>query len=175
MTYLNRAHMGDYGEATMLMPIDPSVTSTAAYRSKYGFGLNAEQELTKDLGMWCRLGWNDGHNQTWAFTPIDRTAAMGLLLKGRSWARPNDEFGVAGALNGLSKDHRNYLAAGGLDFSIGDGALSYGVEEILEIYYRVSISKEIFVIADFQEIGNPAYNTARGPVSVWSAVVHLQF
>src|SRR5207245_10240938 len=90
MAYLNRAHMGDYLEALTAMPVDPDVTLTRAYRFKYGFGLNFQQELAHDLGLWARLGWSDGHTETWAFTPIDRTAALGVLLTGRRWARPND-------------------------------------------------------------------------------------
>jgi high affinity Mn2+ porin len=175
MTYLNRAHMGDYREALAEMPVNPDVTLTRAYRYKYGFGMNFEQEVTRDLGVWGRLGWSDGHTETWAFTPIDRTAALGLLLKGRCWARPNDEIGLAGVCNGIAKDHRDYLAAGGLDFSIGDGALNYRPEEIIEVYYRVAIVKGIYATADFQQIFNPAYNHDRGPVSVVSLLVHVEF
>jgi high affinity Mn2+ porin len=175
MAYLNRAHMGDYREAIMQMPVDPVVTNTAAYRFKYGYGMNFEQALSRDLGVWGRLGWSDGHTETWAFTPIDRTAALGLLLKGRCWARPNDEVGLAGVCNGLAKDHRDYLAAGGLDFSIGDGALNYGFEEIIEVYYRFQIIKGMTVLCDWQGINHPAYNRDRGPVSVVSLVVHIEF
>jgi high affinity Mn2+ porin len=175
MAYLNRANMGDYREAIVEMPVDPVVSNTASYRFKYGFGMNFEQELTRDLGVWGRLGWNDGRTETWAFTPIDRTAALGLLLKGRCWARPNDEVGLAAVCNGLAKDHRDYLAAGGLDFSIGDGALNYGWEEILEIYYRFAIIKGMYVDADFQAINHPAYNRDRGPVFVESLLVHIEF
>src|SRR5437588_1367031 len=156
------------------MPVDPDVTLTRSYRYKYGFGLNVEQEITRDLGVWGRLGWSDGHTETWAFTPIDRSAALGLLLKGRCWARPNDEVGLAGVCNGLAKDHRDYLAAGGLDFNIGDGRLHYGLEDIIEIYYRLAIVRGIYVTADLQEVFNPAYNIDRGPVTIGALMVHIE-
>jgi len=35
---------------------------------KYGFGLNVEQELAKDVGAFARLGWNDGKTESFAFT-----------------------------------------------------------------------------------------------------------
>ena len=35
-------------------------------------GLNLEQELTRELGVFARVGWNDGHSESWAFTEIDR-------------------------------------------------------------------------------------------------------
>ena len=86
-----------------------------------------------------RLGWNDGHTETFAFTEIDRTANAGLSVKGTRWHRPNDNFGIAGLMNGLSKDHRDYLAAGGLGFIIGDGQLNYKTEDVIESYYRINI------------------------------------
>ncbi len=175
MTYLNHANMGNYREALEESPKNPNINATQSYRYKYGCDLNAEQELMRDLGAWCRLGWNDGRSQTWAFTPIDRTAAIGLLLKGRGWARPADEVGVAGVLNGLAQDHRAYLAAGGLDFNIGDGRLNYGLEKIVEVYYRIAVTKMISINIDFQEIADPAYNRDRGPVSVESLMVHFEF
>jgi high affinity Mn2+ porin len=167
--------MGNYSEALQEMPVNPDVTQTRAYRFKYGYGVNWDQELTTDVGVFSRLGWDDGHSETWAFTEIDRTASLGLVVKGRLWRRPDDQFGVAGLVNGLSKVHREYLAAGGLGFIIGDGALSYDAEEILEVFYNCQISKGIFAAADFQEIVNPAYNRARGPVSVLSLRVHTEF
>ena len=175
LAYLNRAHMGSYSEALEEMPVDPIVASTLAYRIKYGFGLSWQQEVTKDLGVFARLGWNDGHTESWAFTAIDRLAEIGTLFNGRCWCRPNDQVGMAVAAGGLAKIHREYLAAGGLDFIIGDGALSYGPEEVAEIFYNAAVIKGINVTLDFQEVVNPAYNRARGPVSIGSLRVHYEF
>jgi high affinity Mn2+ porin len=175
LAYLNHAHMGDYREAIQEMPVDPDITQTRAYRFKYGLGLNWQQNLTKDLGVYSRLGWNDGHTESWAFTEIDRTAALGLALKGRCWCRPDDVVGLAGVLNGISKDHRDYLAAGGLGFILGDGRLNYGPEEILEMYYDFQVIKGMFVTADWQGINHPAYNRDRGPVAVGTLRVHIEF
>lgn len=175
LAYLNRAHMGDYQEALAEMPVKPDVTKTRDYRFKYGFGLNFEQELTKELGLWGRLGWNDGHTESWAFTEIDRTAALGLALKGKCWCRPDDVVGLAAVINGLSPDHYHYLEAGGLGFIIGDGRLRYAPEEILETYYDLQIIKGIFVTADWQGIDHPAYNRDRGPVAVGTLRIHIEF
>jgi high affinity Mn2+ porin len=172
--YLNHAHMGNYREALALMPVDPDVTLTRAYRFKYGFGLNLEQEITRDLGLFARAGWNDGHSESWAFTEIDRTASVGLVLKGRHWRRPDDEVGLAGVINGLSGPHRDYLAAGGLGFIIGDGRLNYAPEQIVEAYYNWQVVKGINVTFDFQGINHPAYNADRGPVAVGTIRVHFE-
>jgi high affinity Mn2+ porin len=175
MAYMNNAHMGDYREALQAMPVNPDVTLTRAYRIKYGFGLSWDQELTKDFGLFSRLGWSDGHTESWAFTAVDRVALIGFLLNGRRWCRPSDQVGFAYAACGLAKDHRDYLAAGGLDFIIGDGALRYAAEQVVEVFYLLSIIKGMSVTADFQEVVNPAYNHDRGPVSIFSLRVHTEF
>ncbi len=83
MAYWNRADMGNYDQALAISPHDPDVTATASYGSiKYGFGINVEQEFTDKLGGFLRLGWNDGHTETWAFTECDQTVAFGFILKG---------------------------------------------------------------------------------------------
>jgi high affinity Mn2+ porin len=173
--YLNHAHMGKYREALAEMPVDPDVTQTRAYRIKYGFGLSWDQELTRDLGVFVRAGWNDGQSESWAFTEIDETLALGLLLQGRAWRRPQDAVGLAAVCNGLSSAHRDYLAAGGLGFIIGDGRLHYGAEEILEAFYNWEVRKYINVTADFQGVNNPAYNKDRGPVAILAIRFHLAY
>jgi len=175
LAFLNRAHMGSYREALELSPINPDVKLTRAYRSKYGFGLNWEQEITKDLGVFGRLGWDDGRTEAWAFTEIDRTASLGLLAKGKKWSRPDDEVGLAVVVNGLSGPHRDYLAAGGIGFIIGDGRLNYGLEQIIETYYNWQLKKGINVTFDFQGVNHPAYNRDRGPVALFALRAHFEY
>lgn len=176
MGYANSAHMGNYRQALNGAKGDiPDVTRTRAYRVKFGFGLSAEQEITRDLGVFGRLGWNDGRTETWAFTEIDQSVSLGISLKGTRWLRPNDVVGVAGVLNGLSRDHQDYLRAGGHGFLIGDGHLNYGLEEIVEAYYLVKLAEHIFVTGDVQYIENPAYNKDRGPVFVGGIRVHVEY
>jgi high affinity Mn2+ porin len=167
--------MGKYREALTEMPIDPDITLTRAYRIKYGFGLSWDQEITKDLGVFARLGWNDGQSESWAFTEIDQSASLGFLLKGSQWHRPKDEFGLALVANGLSNAHRDYLAAGGIGFIIGDGRLHYAPEEIVELYYNYELREGINVAADLQGVNHPAYNQDRGPVAIFAVRVHFAY
>jgi high affinity Mn2+ porin len=167
--------MGNYAIALPEMPVNPDVTLTRTYRFKYGFGLGWEQEVTKDLGLFARAGWCDGHVESFAFTAIDRTASLGMLWHGRLWHRPQDTIGLAGVINGLAPIHREYLAAGGLDFIIGDGALNYAPEQIVELYYDWQFPHGISVTADFQGVNHPAYNADRGPVAIGSLRVHFEY
>jgi high affinity Mn2+ porin len=173
--YANRAHMRRYEDAVKnpALLANPSLPHPDAY--KFGFGLNADQELTKDFGAFLRLGWNDGRSETWMFTDIDRALTLGLALKGNAWRRPEDTFGVAGVVNGISRPHRDFLAAGGLGITVGDGKLNYGEEEILETYYSVKIVKGIFATLDYQFINHPAYNRDRGPTHVGGVRLHAEF
>ncbi|EHQ26927.1 carbohydrate porin [Mucilaginibacter paludis] len=144
--------------------------------AKYGIGINAEQELTKSLGAFFRSSWNDGKTATWAFTEIDRSISLGLNYTGASWHRPEDNFGIAGVINGISKDHRDFLNIGGYGFIIGDGQLSnYKTEDILEAYYSARLNKNLVVSGDYQFVQNPAYNADRGPVNVFSIRAHIEF
>ena len=137
--------------------------------------MNVEQELTSLWRTFGRLGWNDGTNESYAYTEIDRTAAIGSDFRGTPWHRPEDKLGAAFVTNGISGDHRRYLALGGLGFILGDGALNYGLEKIFETYYTAHIWRGLFASVGAQFVDNPGYNRDRGPVFVRAARVHLDF
>jgi high affinity Mn2+ porin len=177
----NRGYTGNYRDALGIEAADPALdinTVMAGIRRdslKYGFYLNAEQQLTKDVGLFARASWNDGQNEILSFTDVDRAVSGGLSIKGSYWGRPTDTVGIGGAVNGLSSAHRDFLAAGGLGLLIGDGRLNYRPERILETYYAYAIDRNFTLTADYQLIANPAYNADRGPVSVFSGRVHGEF
>jgi high affinity Mn2+ porin len=173
--YANFAHMGGYADALRAAPLNPDISTTREYRIKYGIGLNIEQQITPDLGVFLRAGWNDGRTETWMFTEIDQSVSGGLSLKGYLWARPNDTFGLAGLVNGLSSEHRKYLEAGGLGFIIGDDALRYSPEEILETYYSCGLCKYFYITAAYQFVEHPAYNADRGPANIGTIRLHCEF
>jgi high affinity Mn2+ porin len=175
LAFVNRANMGSY-QAAVDSPIRPAdIVATRDYRYKYGFGLNVEQEVVKNVGVFSRLGWSDGQNEAWVFSDVDRTATLGLSVKGEPWHRPNDTYGLAGALNGITKVHQDFFAAGGLGILAGDGALTYGWEQTLETYYDFQVWKTAHVTLDYQFIDHPAFNRDRGPVSVFAARLHWSF
>jgi high affinity Mn2+ porin len=174
--WLNNAHMGSYREALQQMPVDPDVTQTREYRARYGFGLSWDQELIKnELGIFGRVGWAEGHAETWMFTEVEQTVSIGMLLKGKRWDRPRDEVGLAFLMNGINLPHRDYLAAGGLGFELGDGALHYGPEFIAEAYYNLRIRKGLYFTFDAQGFLNPGYNRDRGPVGVLGVRTHFEY
>ena len=174
--YWNRADMGSYAQALQGAGARlPDVTLSRSYRSKAGAGLNWEQEMADDVGMFARIGFNDGHAESWAFTEIDRTVTAGVSVKGSHWGRANDTLGVAGIVDGLSAPHRRYLAAGGAGFIVGDGRLAYAPEEILETYYNWKPTGWLALAIDYQWVSHPAYNRDRGPASVFALRTHLAF
>ncbi|MFT3774821.1 MAG: carbohydrate porin [Minicystis sp.] len=177
--YANHAGMGSYREAVdaYLAHRDarPDVTlHRREGRIKYGVGLNLEQEILPVLRTFARAGWSAGAYESFAYTEIDDTVALGGDLRGAWWRRPGDKVGLALATNGLSADHRRYLALGGKGFLLGDGKLTYGRENIVETYYNAALYRGVSAALDMQVIQNPGYNRDRGPVVVLSARGHLE-
>lgn len=179
--FANRGDTANYRDVLAAAAADPTVninTLVPGLRQnswKYGFYANAEQQIAKDVGLFARASWNDGQTEILSFTDIDRSLSGGVSIKGSSWGRADDTIGIAGAVNGLSGAHRDFLAAGGLGLLIGDGQLNYRPESIFEAYYAYAIDKTFTVTADYQFIANPAYNADRGPASVFSARLHGEF
>jgi len=177
LAYLNQAHMGSYQDAINNFNLGGGidVTRTRADRFKYGFGLNWEQEITGNIGLFSRLGWSDGHTEVWAYSDVDRTASLGLSIKGGSWHRPDDTFGLAGVVSAISPMHQQFFADGGTGILAGDGTLNYGWEKALETYYDFQLWKTVHATVDYQFITDPAFNQDRGPISVFGARLHWEF
>ncbi len=179
--FANSGNTGNYDQALAIEDANPTLDINSVMASirhdnlKYGFYLNVEQQIARDIGLFARGSWNDGHNEILSFTDIDRSVSGGLSIKGRSWGRPNDTIGIGGAVNGLSDSHRAFLAAGGNGLLIGDGQLNYRPEQIFETYYAYALGNNFTVTADYQLITNPAYNADRGPVSIFSGCLHGEF
>jgi high affinity Mn2+ porin len=176
--YLNHTDSGGYGNALQLAAATnttPDVTKTRQSGTlKYGFGVNMEQEITKDLGVFARLGWNDGKTESFEFTAIDRLASGGVSVPGARWKRAKDTVATALTVSGLSAVHALYLSRGGLDFIIGDGRLNYAPEFVWESYYSARVVKGFFATLDAQHIANPAYNHDRGPLWALSLRLHIE-
>jgi high affinity Mn2+ porin len=178
LSYFNHFDGGTYADSISLAQktgTRPDITATRKPGTlKYGFGLSADQELFKDFGIFGRLGWNDGKTESFAFTVIDRLGTFGASLKGSRWHRPEDTVATELTINGLSAVHAQYLALGGYDFLIGDGALRYGRETIWETYYSARVIPQLFATIGVDHANNPAYNRDRGPVWIGSFRLHLE-
>lgn len=175
IAWLNSANAGSYRDTLNNPAFNLDISQTRMGRIKYGYVFNLEQSVTDDIGVFGRWSWNDGKTEIMAFTDIDSSLAMGTAIKGTKWGRPDDVIGIGGAINGLSRDHRDFIAAGGLGPLIGDGQLNYRRERILETYYALALNKAFTLTADYQFITNPAYNADRGPVHVFSGRLHGEF
>ena len=182
----NRAHMGTYREAVadFLNGTDeakygltvPDITKHEHFSAlKYGIGLNAEQEVTENLRVFGRFGWNEGQHESFAYTEVDQTFEGGADYAGTRWKRPIDKIGLVVVSNAIKRDHQNYLKLGGLGFLLGDGNLNYGRENIVEGYYNYHAWRGMFYALDVQHIDNPGYNRDRGPVWVGSVRAHVDF
>jgi high affinity Mn2+ porin len=185
--YANHANMGVYSVAiddflagkTMCAAgtvCRPDITAHPLQTTmKYGFGVNVEQPLTDWLGLFARWGWNEGQHESYAYTEVDETEQVGAGLQGTKWKRKLDRAGLAFISNGISREHQEYLALGGLGFLLGDGKLNYGRENIVETYYTLHVWRGIFTSFDAQYVANPGYNRDRGPVFAPALRLHVEF
>lgn len=176
--FRNRARMGSFRDAlaeSETSGTTPALVTSRTGRVKTGFATGFNQALAPDVGVFVRYSRGDGRSETFAFTEIDRSLSAGVSIDGLRWSRPADTLGIALARNGISADRRDYLAAGGLGFFLGDGRLAPAGERILEAYYRYALSRHASLSADYQHIAHPGYNRDRGPVSVFSVRLHASF
>jgi len=173
--WVSSAFSGSYRDTLDNPALNLDIALTRTGRPKYGYVFNVEQSVTDDIGLFGRWSWNNGKTEIMSFTDIDASLSGGTSIKGTKWGRPDDVIGIGGAINALSRDHRDFIAAGGLGPLIGDGQLNYRKERILETYYAYALNKQITLTADYQFVTNPAYNADRGPVHVFSGRLHGEF
>ena len=168
--------MGSYRDAIKAAPSSPDIETVRSYKNyKGGFVINAAQQLSRNWGSFLRMSYNDGQNETWAYTEIDRSLNLGVVWSGSGFQKQN-QAGIGVVFNGLTTPHRDYLAAGGYGFIIGDGRLNYATEIITEAYYRFSFFDDRLQLSpDYQFAVNPACNEDRGPVHIFSLRTHLAF
>src|SRR5215470_8310714 len=172
--YLNDAKMGSYDEAIEAFrsgadPVPDITKHRAPGRTKAGVGVNFEDDVGGGFRLFGRAGWNDGQNESFAYTEVDDTLELGS-----DWRGGIHQVALVGVSNGLSGPHREYLRLGGKGFLLGDGTLSYGREWILETYWRALVWRGVSPSVDLQLVANPGYNEDRGPVAVFALRLHVE-
>ncbi|HEY6266376.1 MAG TPA: carbohydrate porin [Candidatus Acidoferrum sp.] len=180
LSFVNHANMGLYSEAVAQFRAGvtptPDITAHPLQTTiKYGFGGNFEQPLNNWIGLFGRWGWNEGRHESFAYTEVDQTDQIGVAANGGRWHRKFDRAGLVFVSNGISRDHQEYLALGGLGFLLGDGKLNYGRENIVETYYTLHLWRGLYPSFGIQHINNPGYNKDRGPVLVPTLRLHVEF
>ena len=193
--FRNREVMGRFDEAVAALSEDPGKNAAACTALNYGsanstapdlcwvrrpnvklgIGLNLEQHLTDDAGLFLRAMYADGETEVQAYTSSDRSLSFGVLAKGSAWARPLDQAGLAAGFGWISGAHATYLRRGGIDGFIGDGNLRQATETNFEVFYSVNLLQILWLTGDYQRIWNPAFNADRGPVNVFGLRVHAQY
>lgn len=176
--WLSHGNIGSYPAALAAAPAGtpPDIVSTRGRdRYNYGFVVSVEQPVTDDLGLFARASWSPEEGETMGWTDCGQSLSFGGVLRGGAWHRPDDAVGVALLIEGLSPVARRYFEAGGLGTIVGDGAMTYRPEQVIETYYTVGQGRGTALTLDHQLVVNPGYNADRGPVSVWAVRLHAAF
>ncbi len=204
LAYRNRENMGSFNDAVAAFEADPTKNAANCPASRFnydvngqpvnahpsnspdmcwvrklqvkvGLGLNIEQYVTSDLGVFLRAMYSDGQTEVYSYTSADRSLSFGALAKGSAWHRPGDVTGVGLGVGWISQAHAEYLRLGGVDGFVGDGNINQAAESVLEFFYSVNVLSSLWLSADYQHIIHPAYNADRGPVDVFGGRVHAEF
>jgi high affinity Mn2+ porin len=195
--YRNREDAGRFADAIAAFQADPSKnaascpTDVYSYGSgnltapdlcwvrkpdvKVGVGINVEQHVTQDIGLFLRAMYSDGQTEVDAYDPADRDLSFGAVARGPTWKRPFDVAGIGFAAAWISGIHAEYLAMGGVDGFVGDGHLHQAAESVFDVFYSFNLLKAIWLTADYQHLWNPGFNADRGPVDILGARVHAEF
>ena len=195
LAYRNHENMGRWTDALNAFLVDPNKNATTCtgfhYDSdndtapdlcwarkpniKWGIGLNLEQQLYDDVGLFFRAMYSDGKTEVYSYTSTDRSISTGTMIKGTRWQREQDLVGLGFAENWISKTHAAYLNAGGIDGFIGDGRLNQGAEYGINLFYRANIISSTWLTGDYQHIIHPAFNKDRGDLDVFNLKLHIEF
>ncbi|MCK9608247.1 MAG: carbohydrate porin [Methylomonas sp.] len=195
LAYRNREHMASWNDAIAALQTNPAQNAancaTFSYDStnsnapdlcwarkanvKIGMGLNLEQQIREDIGVFLRGMVSDGKTEVYSYTSSDRSLSFGAQISGNRWGRPNDALGIGYAGNWLASSHVAYLNLGGVDAFIGDGKINYRPEQVVDLYYKFNLLSFAWMTLDYQHIANPGYNADRGPVHVYGVRAHFEF
>jgi high affinity Mn2+ porin len=196
LVYRNHENMGKFSDAIAAFQSDPNRNATTCtgfnYGSgnagapdlcwarkpndKVGIGINIEQQVLDDVGLFFRGMYSDGKTEVFSYTSTDRSISLGALANGSRWGRKKDSLGIGFAAGWISSQHARYLNMGGIDGFIGDGRIKKDAEHVVDIFYSVNLlNSPLWVTADYQHITNPGFNADRGPVNVYGMRVHAEF
>jgi len=193
--YRNRENMGQWSDAINAYQLNNNMNATTCIGFNYGsdnptapdlcwarkpnikmgIGINFEQQVAEDIGLFFRGMYSDGKTEVYSYTSNDRSLSLGALMKGSRWGRERDMVGIGYALGWISKEHAKYLNLGGIDGFIGDGRINQAVESVIDIFYSFNVASSLWFTADYQHIENPAYNADRGPVNIYAIKGHFEF
>jgi hypothetical protein len=122
-----------------------------------GLGFNFDQVLTDNLGLWARLGIQDGD-----VSQFDRHVSAGVQISGATFNRTEDVIGVGLAFNRISDA---YKKASGLDSD----------EFLAEAYYNIAVKEGFQVTPDIQYIANPGGNSDKDSFVVYGVRAGVMF
>lgn len=195
LAYRNHENMGKFSDAIAAFQSDPNKNATTCTgfnygsgntgapdlcwarkpNNKMGIGINLEQQVLDDVGLFFRGMYSDGKTEVFSYTSTDRSVSLGALANGSRWGRKKDLLGIGFAAGWISSQHAQYLNMGGIDGFVGDGRIKDRPEHVVDIFYSVNLLKTLWVTADYQHITNPGFNADRGPVNVYGMRVHAEF
>ena len=117
----------------------------------YGIGLSADQQLTRNVGLFGRLAWNNDDVYV-----IGWEASGGLSLKGLIPKRDDDVLGVGVA-----------ALVPGSRYTQDDPEVHF------EVYYRIAVTENLAFSPDLQYVVNPGGDSHND--GIWAGMIRGEF
>ncbi len=142
-------------------------------QENYGFGISIDQQITSDITLFARYGWQDddiasvveegdqdigtlicedGDHVLEPYGAIEQSVSFGGQITGERWSRPNDVLGLAFGIAILNDDFEDYMEDNGKFVDPEDDADD---ELHFEAYYSFYLNEYLSISPDFQIIDNP--------------------
>ena len=153
---------------------DVALGKTRSHKDNRGFGLSFDQNVSADVTLFCRFGWQDGDIAGVSYAPggvldpiaVEYTWSVGGQVTGARWNRPDDVIGLAVGQALLSDDFEDMQQAAGVDPED---------EFHLELYYSIFLNDYVAVSPDFQLIDNMGGDDDADTVYVFGIRCQLSF
>ncbi|MDR3195330.1 MAG: carbohydrate porin [Endomicrobium sp.] len=135
----------------------------------YGFGISADHEVNKIVGVFGRFSCKDSSVTTLnkaGDREIKPTLSwdLGLQVEGSAWSRKSDATGFAiGQMYG-SSEFRNF-----------DANYKNGAETEFELYYRIGVNRHLGITPAIQYFINPRGGNAPLSTNVFIAGIRTRF
>ena len=143
---------------------------------KYGGGMNFEQELSADLRVFGRFGWNEGQHESYAYTEVDQTFQLGGDPRRQPLASCQRQGRTRRHLQrhqarppAIPNARRPGLPAGRWRSQLRARRHSR------ELLQRAQLARASSQPSTSSSSRIPGYNQARGPVAVFTVRSHIDF
>ena len=180
LSYVNNAHMGIYKDAINAYLEGNTPTPEIAYNApfgtmKYGFGWNNWQELTENLRIFSRVGWNEGAHDLFATRKTIRPSLSAETMPDRDGIILSTSSELPSSAMPSRNTTRFIWPTAAWVFCLETGGSTTGAKISSKATTRTTSIRAFSFLSGSATSTIPGYNRDRGPVWVPGVRAHVDF